>query len=132
MERDKRGRFTEGERARQDRIGREHTALLAGLLGGSQQPPPPAQDADAVQGSKPPTFWSTSSESTGQVLADLTPRTGMDGGWRGDDSRAHVRQQEAEREAHLDQAVQFITGKPRTVGRRWGDTPAVDPCADDE
>lgn len=130
--RDEHGRFVEPEGVRRERIGREHAAFMAGVLSGPSMTP----DGTAT---RPRTFWSTSSGTAHAAPADPTPHppaprpaSRMEGGWRGPDSRAHVRLQEAEREAFLDSFIPYLTGRPRTAGKRYGYMPAVDPYAGDE
>jgi len=112
--RDEHGRFAERETARRDRIGREHGALVASLLGGHPSGSGAAQEA---------------SHDAKPAHPPAPHAIGMDGGWRGSDIRAHARRQEDARESFLDELIPAMTGRPRIVGRRYGYTPAVDPYA---
>jgi hypothetical protein len=69
--RDARGRFAEPGTNRERRLAREHNTFLIGVLGG--QPTPGAEGTN------------TPSEPR---------RAGMEGGWLGDDHRAHERRRE--------------------------------------
>jgi hypothetical protein len=70
--RDARGRFSEPQSNRERRLAREHNTFLIGVLGG--HPTPGAEGTNAPSEPR---------------------RAGMEGGWRGEDIRAHERRREA-------------------------------------
>ena len=92
--RDEQGRWVEAEAARRERIGREHGALVASLIGGA----------------------SPETVSSGAPSPQPPERSSMNGGWLGTDIHAHERQREAEREAWLDEFFPYLTGRPRAAG----------------